>query len=86
MSVEQIQSLEKQIYDLNQQLIDLKKSSVNDLEIRNYQFETLNGKTDLSSLFADKKLLLVIHNMGQACRYCTLWADGFNGIDTISVN
>ena len=23
--------------------------------------------------------LLMIHNMGEACRYCTLWADGFNG-------
>jgi predicted dithiol-disulfide oxidoreductase (DUF899 family) len=22
----------------------------------------------------------VIHNMGSSCAYCTLWADGFNGI------
>jgi len=85
MSVEQTQSLEKNIW-LKSATDRFKISSVNDLEIRNYQFETLNGKTDLSSLLADKKLLLVIHNMGQACRYCTLWADGFNGIDTISVN
>ena len=30
--------------------------------------------------FGNKERLLVIHNMGQACRYCTLWADGFNGL------
>ena len=28
---------------------------------------------------ATKIEFLLIHNMGQACRYCTLWADGFNG-------
>ena len=30
-------------------------------------------------LFGEKDKLLLIHNMGQGCRYCTLWADGFNG-------
>ena len=30
-------------------------------------------------LFGDQSRLLAIHNMGQGCRYCTLWADGFNG-------
>src|SRR5262249_204452 len=24
--------------------------------------------------------LFVIHNMGAGCAYCTLWADGFNGV------
>ena len=31
-------------------------------------------------LFGGRDHLLVIHNMGQGCRYCTLWADGFNGV------
>jgi hypothetical protein len=26
------------------------------------------------------KDLILVHNMGQSCRYCTMWADGFNGI------
>ncbi len=34
----------------------------------------------LSELFLDRQDLLVIHNMGRKCRYCTLWADGINGI------
>ena len=33
----------------------------------------------LRELFADHDRLLAIHNMGQGCRYCTLWADGING-------
>ena len=33
----------------------------------------------LLDLFADRTVLFAIHNMGQGCRYCTLWADGLNG-------
>lgn len=34
----------------------------------------------LSELFGDKRDLIVVHNMGRACVYCTLWADGFSGL------
>ncbi|WP_408010545.1 DUF899 family protein [Pseudalkalibacillus sp. A8] len=34
----------------------------------------------LQELFLDKDELIVIHNMGKGCNYCTLWADGFNGV------
>lgn len=37
-------------------------------------------KTKLSNLFGNKKDLIVIHNMGTSCPYCTMWADGFNGV------
>ena len=30
-------------------------------------------------MFGVRDKLLLIQNMGQGCRYCTLWADGFNG-------
>jgi predicted dithiol-disulfide oxidoreductase (DUF899 family) len=39
-----------------------------------------NNDVKLSSLFGDKKDLVLIHNMGKKCKYCTMWADGFNGI------
>ncbi len=38
------------------------------------------GTTRLADLFGDKNDLFVIHNMGASCAYCTLWADGFNGV------
>ncbi|MFH1699730.1 MAG: DUF899 family protein [Candidatus Zixiibacteriota bacterium] len=50
-------------------------------EIGQYQFTDGNGnKVSLSSLFGNKKDLIIVHNMGKGCPYCTLWADGFNGV------
>jgi predicted dithiol-disulfide oxidoreductase (DUF899 family) len=78
MANTEISNLEQQIFELTAKLNELRKASTGD-EVRNYSFATLNGETTLLDMFADKDKLLVIHNMGQGCRYCTLWADGFNG-------
>jgi predicted dithiol-disulfide oxidoreductase (DUF899 family) len=78
MTDTEISKLEQQIFQLTAKLSELRKSNGGD-EVQNYTFATINGDTDLLSMFGDKKQLLLIHNMGQGCRYCTLWADGFNG-------
>lgn len=75
---EEIQQLEKQIFELKQQLAGLHRDNPSS-EVPNYEFSVQGGKTSLSELFETKDKLLLIHNMGQGCRYCTLWADGFNG-------
>lgn len=49
-------------------------------EVEDYVFQSGNGPVKLSELFGDKDTLFVIHNMGAGCPYCTLWADGFNGV------
>lgn len=78
MSTE-IQQLEEQIYELTKKLTELRKQSGGEgREVPNYTFDTVTGSVDLASLFCGKNLLFAIHNMGQACRYCTLWADGLN--------
>lgn len=74
----EIQEVEAQILTLTKRLAELRAENPGD-EISNYTFETLNGKTTLLELFGGQKRLLVIHNMGQGCRYCTLWGDGLNG-------
>ncbi len=79
MAKEEITRLEQQIFELTGRLNELRKSN-SATEIRNYSFETLDGERTLRELFGDREKLLVIHNMGQGCRYCTLWADGFNGL------
>jgi predicted dithiol-disulfide oxidoreductase (DUF899 family) len=48
--------------------------------VANYRLSTPQGEVTLSALFGDRADLFVIHNMGTSCPYCTLWADGFNGI------
>lgn len=78
MATTEIPELEKQIFELTAQLNELRKASAGD-EVRDYEFSTIDGATSLLSMFGDKQQLLLIHNMGQGCRYCTLWADGFNG-------
>lgn len=75
----EIESLEAEILGLTEKLARLRSANPGD-EVTNYSFDTLNGPTTLRDLFAGRDKLLVIHNMGQGCRYCTLWADGLNGI------
>ena len=73
-----IAALEAQIFELTTQLNALRKAEHGDA-VPNYTFATQAGETSLLELFGDHDTLLAIHNMGQGCRYCTLWADGFNG-------
>ncbi len=78
MAETDIQALERQIFDLTAKLTELRKAGGGEV-VPNYEFQTQNGPTSLLELFAGQDKLLAIHNMGQGCRYCTLWADGFNG-------
>jgi predicted dithiol-disulfide oxidoreductase (DUF899 family) len=48
--------------------------------VEDYEFATAEGSVRLSQLFGNQEDLFVVHNMGASCRYCTLWADGFNGL------
>jgi len=49
--------------------------------VQDYELTSTSGKkVKLSSLFGKKKELILIHNMGSSCPYCTLWADSFNGV------
>jgi len=47
-----------------------------DLVVRDWQGNELT----ISELFGDKEDLIIVHNMGRACAYCTMWADGINGV------
>lgn len=73
------QKLELEIMQKAQTLAALRQQE-DDIEVSNYSFRTLDGETSLLDLFANEERLLIIHSMGQACRYCTLWADGINGV------
>jgi predicted dithiol-disulfide oxidoreductase (DUF899 family) len=55
-------------------------ATVEPQEVRDYEFANSDGAVRLSELFGEHEDLIVIHNMGVACSYCTLWADGYNGI------
>ena len=69
----------RRIADLREQMREARAASEPE-EVRDYEFATATGPRKLSGLFGAKRDLIMIHNMGVACAYCTLWADGFNGI------
>ena len=47
--------------------------------VEDYELQGREGGVRLSEMFGDKPDLILIHNMGSECPYCTMWADGFNG-------
>ena len=75
---EEIAKLESEIFELTQKLQALRAEHRGE-EVPNYTFRTQDGETTLLDSFGHRDKLLVIHNMGQGCRFCTLWADGING-------
>ena len=79
MSDDRVMELEREIGELTAELAELRRSSAG-TPVPNYSFATQSGDATLRQLFGEHEKLLAIHNMGQGCRYCTLWADGFNGL------
>ena len=76
---ETIAELEKEVYEKQEKLNALRRETLAE-DVRDYELSTGSGTVRLSELFGDKEDLIVIHNMGASCPYCTLWADGFNGM------
>lgn len=76
----EIEKLETELLQKSERLAELKrrveKVKVTDYELKNWS----GGAVKLSELFNGKEDLIVVHNMGKSCPYCTLWADGFNGV------
>ncbi|HVX10452.1 MAG TPA: DUF899 family protein [Pirellulales bacterium] len=73
----EIEQLQTEISQKIARLNELRKNATPTV-VPNYTFKNLEGSVTLLELFADKAKLFAIHNMGQGCRYCTMWADGIN--------
>lgn len=80
---QKLAALYKEIEEKQKEMLALKHSMPAE-EIQNYTFKDAQGNTvDLLSLFKGKDELLLIHNMGKSCVYCTMWADCISGMYTI---
>jgi predicted dithiol-disulfide oxidoreductase (DUF899 family) len=87
MNQEDVTRLEQRITELGNEIIARKrefyelKRQMPRFEVPDYELLTPDGESvRLSDMFGDKNELILIHNMGKKCPYCTMWADGFNGI------
>jgi predicted dithiol-disulfide oxidoreductase (DUF899 family) len=74
-----IRALESALVRSQEKLAALKRRQ--SLEhVADYTLAGPRGHVKLSALFGKKNDLIVVHNMGRSCPYCTMWADGFNGL------
>jgi len=77
----EIFTLEQQIIELQSKLDELRQQTVRGTPVKDYELTAWDGSpTRLSTLFGEKDQLILIHNMGMGCSYCTMWADGFTGL------
>ncbi len=75
----ELERAEQELGILRKRIVELRRA-VGAQTVSDYTFTDRDGQpVQLSNLFGDKDDLIIIHNMGRGCRYCTLWADGFNG-------
>lgn len=76
----QVDELEYQLQDIKRKLAQLRRERPRE-EISDYQLLDCEGrKAPLSTLFGNHSRLILVHNMGRGCTYCTMWADGFVGL------
>ena len=75
----EIERLQKLIMESKDQLAELRRAEPRKA-VKDYTFAVADGTVKLSELFCGKRDLIVVHNMGATCPYCTMWADGFNGL------
>lgn len=76
----QIAQAEADLLEAKKRLAELRQAAPRE-PFEDHVFTAWDGsQVRLSELFGDREDLIVIHNMGRACEYCTMWADGFNGV------
>jgi predicted dithiol-disulfide oxidoreductase (DUF899 family) len=74
---DEVEEITRQIEELKGKLSEARRRREPE-PVAEHELTDWNGDTvKLSALFGDKNDLLVIHNMGRGCSYCTMWADGF---------
>lgn len=75
-----IEKLEREIKERRAQLLALRKELAGE-SVKEYTLTSSSGgSVKLSELFGHQEELMLIHNIGIKCDYCSLWADGINGL------
>lgn len=84
VSAEEKQKIESDLKDIEQKIEEMRKKKIElnsklaAMDVKDYTLRDRDGKdVKLSEMFGEKDHLILIHNMGKGCPYCTMWADGF---------
>jgi len=78
-SREKLASVRLEIFELRKQLREL-QAKIAPQVVQDYEFTGADGPVSLAALFGQHDALFAVHNMGASCNYCSLWADGLNGL------
>jgi predicted dithiol-disulfide oxidoreductase (DUF899 family) len=73
-----IQSLYDEFFAIRARLVEALRAEPKPVD-PSWTFDTAAGQRTLADLFGNQNDLILIHNMGRSCSYCTLWADGIHG-------
>ncbi|MEO1131052.1 MAG: DUF899 family protein [Planctomycetota bacterium] len=75
MMTEEIRRLTQDVIDAKARLRDAQRAASPE-RVKDWTFRAIDGSdVRLSALFTTHDDLIVVHNMGRGCNYCTLWAD-----------
>jgi predicted dithiol-disulfide oxidoreductase (DUF899 family) len=75
----ELAALERQIQGLKAEATRLRRRRAPE-RIAPVTLQEIQGSIQLADLFGAHDTLILVHNMGRSCHYCTMWADGFNGL------
>lgn len=76
---EELATIHSEIVRLRKEMVEISKE-IHHSEVDDYRFiDEHGGIISLNDLFGEHDELILIHNMGKKCPYCTLWADGLMG-------
>jgi predicted dithiol-disulfide oxidoreductase (DUF899 family) len=77
---DRVEAMERKILKDKKKLVELRRE-VPLQEVQDYVLCAHDGsEIRLSEMFGSHRDLILVHNMGKGCAYCTLWADGFTGL------
>jgi len=82
LPVNRIEELYHKTVNLRKEFVAELRSQPLAIDPAAYAFVEGGTDTSLANLFGEHADLIVVHNMGISCKYCTLWADGINGLRT----
>ena len=78
-TTDQLNTLRGRIAEIRTEMRNLQREAEPEV-VTDHALESGAGPVRLSQLFGKHRDLMIIHNMGRSCAYCTMWADGYNGL------
>ena len=79
-NAQELKDAEQALREAHERVLELRRRRPVE-DFSEYRLRSWDGaEVGLADLFGERDDLLVVHNMGSTCPYCTMWADGYDGV------